>query len=97
MNTSAPSPASFAAVAMIALAAIAASFGLAGYGHEVTAPASEIVQLEPVEILGRHMPDGQMVSVTQLPTVIVTGSSSSSVNTGAPQVARASSAGEPRS
>ena len=44
-----PQPASFAAVAMIALAAIAASLGLAGYGVEVTAPASEIVQLEPVD------------------------------------------------
>ena len=45
------------------------------------------MQLEPVEILGRHMPDGQIVSYTRLPTVVVTGSSS------AASLACASSAG----
>lgn len=95
MNTAAttPSPQAFATVALIGLAAVAASLGLAHYGQEVTGPASEIIQLERVEIVGRHMPDGQIVSVTQLPTVFITGSSSAA----APQLARASSAGEPRS
>ncbi len=91
-TTSTLSPASLATVAMIGLAAVAASLGLAQYGHEVTGPASEIVQLERVEIVGRHMPDGQLVTVTRLPTVVVTGSSAATA-----QMARASSAAEPRS
>jgi hypothetical protein len=94
MNTATTArPYAFATVGLIGLAAIAASLGLASYGHEVTAPASEIVQLERVEILGRHMPDGQVVSVTRLPTVVITGRSTGGADS---QLAGANSARDPR-
>ena len=41
--------------------------GLAGYGHEVTAPASEIVQLEPVEILAATCPTARSSATRACP------------------------------